>query len=612
MPASNDMAIHPVPKPDSTSFSSRRSVVHSTDGIVACTQPLAAQAGLTILREGGNAADAAVAVAAALNVTEPTSTGIGGDMFALYYSSDTKKIRALNGSGRAASEATLDIIRKELGIKDHDHPPIPISSAHAVTTPGAAAGWVDVVENFGNHKLSMEQILGPAIQLAEHGFPVSELASFFWKQGEQSLRDASPNFAELLKNDPTAKGGYRAPRSGEIFKNPNLASTFRRLAKSGKKEFYEGFVAESIVKAVGDRGGHLSLEDLKSHGERGSEEVEPISIKFKGQSVRNSRNQVDDEEQNQTDSDGGVEIWECPPNGQGIVALIALGILQELEQSKMIRKFNKDDHNSAEYLHAIIESLRIAFADGTWFVADPAVEKVPIQELLSSRYLAERAKLFDPKRASHHLQPGSPAHNHSDTVYFAVTDQWGNGISFINSNFAGFGSGIVPAGCGLTLQNRGAGFSLDKNHPNVFAPGKRPYHTIIPSMITNPSDGSLHTVFGVMGGFMQPQGHVQVLLNMLAFRFNPQVALDAPRFCIGAGTPDQGKVLSRTIYLEEGVDEEVAGQLEKMGHKVKIIKGWTARGLLGRGQVIRVHFEDEQMVYSAGSDPRGDGAAVPL
>lgn len=270
------------------------------------------------------------------------------------------------------------------------------------------------------------------------------------------------------------------------------------------------------------------------------------------------------------------------------------------------------DIHPCRYLHAVIESLRIAFADGTWWIADPAVEKVPIKEMLSPNYLAERAKLFDPKRASHILHHGSPAHNHSDTVYFAVTDRWGNGISFINSNFGGFGSGIVPAGCGFTLQNRGANFSLDKNHPNVFAPGKRPYHTIIPSMITNPSDGSLHTVYGVMGGFMQPQGHVQVLLNMLAFKFNPQVALDAPRICIGAGMPDQGKILGSEVYLEEGIDEEVAGQLEKMGHKVEIIKGWTARGLFGRGQIIRVHFEDGQIVYSAGSDPRGDGAAVPF
>lgn len=231
--------------------------------------------------------------------------------------------------------------------------------------------------------------------------------------------------------------------------------------------------------------------------------------------------------------------------------------------------------------------------------------------MLSSTYLSERAKLFNPQRASPIVNHGSPALNHSDTVYFAVTDQWGNGISFINSIYGGFGSGLIPAECGFALHNRGANFSLNPGHPNVFAPEKRPYHTIIPAMVTNPGDGSLNTVYGVMGGFMQPQGHVQVLLNMLAFKYNPQAALDAPRICIGAGTPEMGKVLDQTVYLEEGISEQVALQLQQMGHRVETIKGWM-RGMFGRGQIIRVHFEDGQVVYSAGSDPRGDGAAIPL
>lgn len=263
------------------------------------------------------------------------------------------------------------------------------------------------------------------------------------------------------------------------------------------------------------------------------------------------------------------------------------------------------------YLHAVIEALRIAFADASWWVTDPAVERVPAKGMLSPEYLSERAKLFNPKRASDVIHHGSPAFNHSDTVYFAVTDQWGNGISFINSLYGGFGSGIIPAGCGFALHCRGANFSLQKNHPNVFAPKKRPYHTIIPAMVTLPADGSLHTVYGVMGGFMQPQGHVQVLLNMLAFRYNPQAALDAPRFCIGAGFPAQGKVLDRTVFLEEGIPEEVARELEQMGHEIEVVDGWS-RGIFGRGQVIRVHVEDGQKIYSAGSDSRADGAAVPL
>jgi gamma-glutamyltranspeptidase / glutathione hydrolase len=244
-------------------------------------------------------------------------------------------------------------------------------------------------------------------------------------------------------------------------------------------------------------------------------------------------------------------------------------------------------------------------------VADPAVTKVPTQDLISESYLAKRAKLFDPKKASDILDHGSPAHNHSDTVYFAVTDAHGNGCSFINSNYGGFGTAIVPKGCGFTLQNRGANFVLAEGHPNIYAPNKRPYHTIIPAMITNPSDNSLHTVYGVMGGFMQPQGHVQVLLNMLVFKLTPQAAVDAPRVCIGAGTPDQGKVLDRTVYLEEGISVDVVEKLKALGHEVEVLKGYQ-RGLFGRGQVIRAHYDEGQIVYSAGSDPRGDGAALPV
>jgi len=284
--------------------------------------------------------------------------------------------------------------------------------------------------------------------------------------------------------------------------------------------------------------------------------------------------------------------------------------LEELERNGKIRRFSAKEHNCAEYLHAVIESLRIAFADANWWVTDPDVEKVPTKEMISREYLAERAKIFDPQKASDALHHGSPAHNHCDTVYFAVTDRFGNGISFINSNYGGFGTCIIPKGCGFTLQNRGANFSLTEGHPNVFAPSKRPYHTIIPAMITNADDQSLHTVYGVMGGFMQPQGHVQVLLNMLAFKHNPQTALDAPRICIGAGMPDQGKVLDRTVYLEEGIGEDVAQALKALGHKAEIVTG-QRRGLFGRGQVIRCHMEDAKHIYSAGSDLRGDGAALP-
>lgn len=414
----------------------------------------------------------------------------------------------------------------------------------------------------------------------------------------------------MLKTDPKAQDGKRAPKPGEIFKNPTLANTFRLLAKHGKKGFYQGEVAEALVKVVQDLGGHLGEKDLQNHMDMGSEEVPPISLIFSGQNAANAQRENLHGENSESTDHHGVEVWEHPPNGQGIVALMTLGILEELERTKMIRTFSQKEHNCADYLHAVIESLRIAFADANWWVTDPNVEKVPTQDLISRPYLAERAKLFNPDKASDLVHHGSPAHNHSDTVYFAVADSFGNGISFINSNYGGFGTCIVPKGCGFTLQNRGANFVLKEGHPNVFAPSKRPYHTIIPAMITNPSDQSLHSVYGVMGGFMQPQGHVQVLLNMLTFKYNPQAALDAPRICIGAGMPDQGKVMDKTVYLEEGIAEAVVKELRSKGHDIEVLKGHS-RGLFGRGQVIRCHVEDGQHVYSAGSDPRGDGAALP-
>jgi gamma-glutamyltranspeptidase/glutathione hydrolase len=404
----------------------------------------------------------------------------------------------------------------------------------------------------------------------------------------------------MLKKDPSAKDGCRPPKAGEIMKNPTLGNTFRLLGKHGKKGFYEGEVAEQLVKVVSDLGGHITLDDLKHHAEVGSEPVDPISLKYRGQGVGE-------------DTEGhGIELWEHPPNGQGIVALMALGILQELEKQGKISRWSHDDHNSAQHLHAIIEALRIAFADAHWFVTDPNVVKVPSAELISPEYLATRAALFDPKKAISAPLHGSPAHLQSDTVYFCASDSEGNAISFINSNYGGFGTAIIPKGCGFTLQNRGANFSLSKDHPNVLAPRKRPYHTIIPGLVTHAKDQSLHSVFGVMGGFMQPQGHVQVLLNQEVFKLHPQAALDSPRICIGAGMPsDDGTMTDATIYIEEGIDAKVVKELADMGHSVQQLRGY-GRGMFGRGQIIRQHFDDDIMVWSGASDLRGDGAAVPL
>lgn len=566
-------------------FQSRRSVVHSTKGIVSASQPLAARCGQIILEKGGNAADAAVAVAAGLNVTEPCMTGIGGDAFCLFYDAKQKKVLGLNGSGRSGEKYTLEQVRNDLSMKEDEVGGIPVRSVLAVTVPGAAAAWVDTVAKFGSGKLTLTEVLEPATKLAEEGFPVSEWASYLWGVSEELIQTASPNGGEMLRNG-------KRPGMGEIFKNPTLANTFRTLGKEGRKGFYEGRIAEELVKVVQDLGGRLTLDDLKKHGDEGTQDTEPVSIDY-------------DVYENQS-----VRLWEHPPNGQGLVALLALGIVKELQKQGKVKKFGESDLLSAEYLHVLIEAMRIAFADGSWFITDPDVEQVPVKSLLESAYLAERAKLFDASKASPPLEHGSPAHNSSDTVYFSVTDSEGNGCSFINSNYGGFGTAIIPKGCGFTLQNRGANFSLDAKHPNVIAPGKRPYHTIIPGMITNSADNSLHSVFGVMGGFMQPQGHVQVLLNTVVFGLNAQQALDCPRFCIGAGS-GTAKDYDRTVYLEEGMPEETVQGLAKLGHKVEVLTG-KQRGMFGRGQLIQCKKEDGQLVYSAGSDMRADGHAVPM
>ncbi|KAI0854747.1 gamma-glutamyltranspeptidase [Xylaria cubensis] len=612
-------SVFPPASAEFVKFAGRRSVVHSTKGIVACTQPLAAKCGIQILDAGGNCVDAAVAVAAGLNMTEPCSTGIGGDMFCLYYDAKTKKISALNGSGRSGAKCTLETVRKSLGVPEGQPGAIPTHSPHAVSVPGAPAGWCDSVARFGSGRVTMEQILAPAIELGEKGFPVSEGVAFFWNRSEPLIRRMSPNGSEMLKKDPSALGGVRAPRAGEIMKNPTLAQTFRAIAAEGKAGFYQGRIAEELVKVVQDLGGHLELDDLTHHLEVGSEPVDAISLQFRGQNVAKKLwDRIADPAQQATNPDLGLEVWEHPPNGQGIVALMALGILEELERNGKIPTFEPEDFNTAPYLHAIIESLRIAFADASWFVTDPNVERVPVADLLSREYLSSRGKaLFSAEKAGAMPEHGmpSPAHQSSDTVYFAVSDSEGNAVSFINSNYDGFGTCIIPKGCGFTLQNRASNFSLDPSgkHPNVLAPRKRPYHTIIPAAVTNLHDGSLHSVFGVMGGFMQPQGHVQVLLGQIVGGLNPQQALDAPRMCVGAGMPDDGKVIDTKVFVEDGMPEETIEGLRKLGHDVQVLKG-MARSKFGRGQIIRWTtdpVENDIGVWSAGSDMRGDGAAYP-
>ncbi len=523
--------------------------------MVAASQPLAVAAGLEILAKGGNAADAAVATAAALNVTEPMSTGLGGDCFALFYDGASRQVTALNGSGRAPAALTLERLQVE-GLGAH----LPPYHPYTITVPGACAGWCDVVERHG--RLALETTLAPAIRLAEEGFPVAPLTAYAWQRGVERQLAYAPGGQEL-----TIDG--RAPRAGEIFHNPGLARALRVVAKGGKAAFYQGEIAASIAATVQAAGGCMAEGDLAAHQ---STWEQPVSISYRG-----------------------LRIWECPPNGQGLTALLGLNILEGFDLAAL-------PPLSAERLHLEIEALRLAFADTRWYVADPTFSPAPLAELLSKDYAADRRRLIDRGRASLDLQRGSPVAG-SDTVYFSVVDGEGNACSFINSNYTGFGTGMVPHGWGFTLQNRGHNFSLAPGHPNVVAPGKRPYHTIIPALATREQDGSLFASFGVMGGFMQPQGHLQVTVALADDGLDPQSALDRPRFCI-----DEGEA-GGAVALEEGLSVPVMARLAEMGHPLRPVSG-HGRSLFGRGQII---WRDvESGVLWGGSDPRADGCVVSL
>ncbi|KAK4050422.1 hypothetical protein OIV83_003492 [Microbotryomycetes sp. JL201] len=538
------------PKYSTDLYISRRSPVFSTEAVVASSQPLASEIGLSVIKQGGNAADAGVAIAAALNVTEPCNCGIGGDVFALFYNAKTKKVQALNGSGKSPKSLTLAKAR-ELGL---DGPFIPASSVNAATVPGAAAAWCDIHEQFGSGKLSMKEILKATIDLANKGFAVGSQAAAEWVGSEKLLKNAAlGGKSDMLLDDD------KAPRAGEVFSNPNLAKTFETLAAEGKKGFYEGRIAQAIVEAVQKRGGVMQLEDLGSHE---SAFVDPISYTY---------------------NKAGVTVHECPPAGQGLAALIALGILDVLQEDGVI-DLEKTEEGSADWFHPLIEAIRLAFADIHSHVGDPEFSYVPVKELLSKDYLRSRAKLFNKDKAAAQYEQGRPIPS-SDTVYFTAADPKGNAISMIMSNFAGFGTGIVPDGCGFTLQNRGSGFFLAEDGPNKLEGGKRPFHTIIPAMATKGDE--LFASFGVMGGRMQPQGHVQTLLNLLHMSHNPQQALDAPRFCVGGPYPSTTGPLyfNGPVSLEEGVKKETVDALASKGHKVEVVSGF-GRILFGKGQQI--------------------------
>lgn len=530
------MADRPARNPRAT-----RSVVHSPNGMVAASQPLASVAGLRILLAGGNAFDAAVATAAALTVVEPMQTGLGGDMFALVYNQKKKKVEALNGSGRAPKKATSELYLSK------GHTTMPAKGILSITTPGTVDGWAEILEKHGT--MTFAEVLQPAIEYAEKGFPVSEIISGQWKQEEEQLlatKEASETF--LI--------GGRAPREGERFANPRLAETLKAIAAGGRDAFYKGEIARKIAAYMEENGGLLTYDDLASHT---STWVEPVSVEYKGH-----------------------RVYQLPPNGQGVVMLNILNIMEQFDLSAI-------KHNSSEYAHIIAEATKLALADRDHYICDPEFSQIPLDRLLSKEYALERSRLISMDSVIKEAGPGLEMK--SDTVYFTVVDKDRNVISFINSVFDGFGSGIVAGDTGFALQNRGFGFSLEEGHLNQLEPGKRPLHTIIPAMVLKNDQPYLS--YGVMGGDMQTQGQVQVLINLLEYGMNIQEAGEAPRL----------RYLNNGLALESEFPSSVHYALIEKGHKVVSLVD-----CFGGFQGILI--DPETGMLQGGSDPRKDGCAV--
>ena len=534
-----------------TYFNSRRSAIIARNGVVATSQPLATQAGLRILQNGGNAVDAAVATAAALNVVEPMSTGIGGDMFALIWTEKDKEVTAINGSGRSPVGANPKDVRTK---GYHSIPTDGPDAAFAVSVPGTVDGWQKCLDVHGT--MAIGEVLQPAIEYADRGYAVSELIARAWAGSESKLK-ARPSGIEMLIDG-------RAPKTGEIMRLPTLSKSLKIIAEGGSDAFYNGDISTKISNYVQSEGGWLTKSDLTTHK---SDWDDPISTQYRG-----------------------VTVWECPPNGHGIAALMALNIAEGFDITSM-------ESQSADWYHYLIESMRLAYADSLQYVADPRVSHVPITELLSREYSTARRSEIRKDKSMSEVHYGQPV-GHSDTVYLSVVDGQGNACSFINSLYQGFGTGLVVPGTGIALQNRGALFSLDPDHPNFLEGAKRPYQTIIPAMVTR--EDALLVSFGVMGGFQQPQGHLQVISNMIDFGMDSQNALDALRFSIDVQN-------SGTVRVEEGLDPKTINELRHRGHDVSLIKGYE-RGIFGGGQVIS--RDPSTGVLTAGSEPRKDGQAA--
>lgn len=525
-------------------YASQRMPVLADNGAVATSQPLAAQVGIKTLQAGGSAVDAAIATAAALTVLEPTSNGIGSDAFAIVW--DGEKLHGLNGSGRWPKASSAAALRVQ-GLSA-----VPERGWASVTVPGAPAAWHELHARFG--RLEMSALLEPALDYAERGFPVSPVIAYLWNGAMEMF--AAPNRPEFEGWRATFAPEGSAPSAGERFVSPGHAWTLRTLAERGLRDFYEGEVAERMAAYARASGGDLNLDDLASHQ---SEWVDPISAPY-----------------------GECEVWEIPPNGQGIAALIALFILDGLE-------LHRYPHASPDLWHLQIEAMKLAFADAYRYVADPACVDVPVRGLLNRGYIeSRRALIGDQARLP---EAGDP--KNGGTVYLCTADRDGMMVSFIQSNYMGFGSGVVVPGTGISLQNRAAGFTLAPGHRNEAAGGKRPRHTILPGFLTR--NGRALGPFGVMAGEMQPQGHVQVVSGLLDHGLNPQAVLDAPRWRVGDGLE---------VSMEPGMAPETVAALEVRGHRVSVA---PTRYTFGRGQIIQ---RRDNGVYVAASEPRTDGAAV--
>jgi gamma-glutamyltranspeptidase/glutathione hydrolase len=533
-----------------------RSVTLAKHGIVATSHPLAAETGLDVLKAGGNAADAAVAAAAMIAVVEPMSCGIGGDLFVIYWDAETQKLYGLNASGRSPYKLTRQVFAE----KKLDQ--IPNEGPLSWSVPGCVSGWESLRARFGTRPLG--ELLEPAIVAAEAGVPVPEVIASAWQGSEKVLKQWPDSAAAFLID------GERAPREGEIMKLPRMAASLRAIATGGRDAFYKGGIARKIVAFSEANGGYFSLADFADHTD---DWIEPVGTNYRG-----------------------YDVWELPPNGQGIAALQMLNVLEQHNLASL-------GHNSAEHIHLFVEAKKLAFADRAKFYADPAFGELPVAELISKPYGKRQAARIDLAKAAPNVPPGDPKLAHGDTIYLTVVDQDRNCCSLIQSNYFGFGSKVVPGDVGFVIQNRGAIFSLEDTHFNRLEPHKRPFHTIIPAFVTK--QGKPWFCFGVMGGDMQPQGHVQILVNLIDFGMNVQQAGDAARVAHAGSATPTGLPADGvgTVTVESGVSDAVIEQLRAKGHKVM-----RSRGGFGGYQGILIDWEHG--VLHGATEVRKDGAAV--